>query len=318
MLVRMLVSCGVKWLSSAHRVSALLLVIGCVLFAQSKLRADAPHMFYPIIVAAVLSGLIMSETAGKTDAFSRFIMLAVCMAALTVGLAFLKSACGKFFCPYLLSVVFVVFAVIIVSVNESFLSGGKLNLVWVSLVAGVLFLVILNEPLNAWRPLSPLSMPEGYGPSLFKAANGILVPVGVEKNAYLTVEYLKANATPDRKIFIGGIRHDLLYINNVLIYFFSGRACATRYHVLDPGVVTTEKVQEEIINGLRKNNVEYVVLRQMPLLNEPNMSSVSSGIHLLDNYIRQNYKVVAQYGPYYIMRLSLSLVDPGSSHASTT
>jgi hypothetical protein len=82
--------------------------------------------------------------------------------------------------------------------------------------------------------------------------------------------------------------------------------------VLDPGVVTTEKVQDEIINDLRKNNVEYIVLRQMPLLNEPNKSSVSSGIHLLDNYIRQNYAVAVQYGPYYIMKLSPSHIDSGS------
>jgi hypothetical protein len=69
---------------------------------------------------------------------------------------------------------------------------------------------------------------------------------------------------------------------------------------LCPGVVTTERVQAEIVAELQRQKVRYVVLLAVPA-KEPNESSRGSGVTLLDRFINEYYERVAAYGRYSIL-----------------
>lgn len=101
--------------------------------------------------------------------------------------------------------------------------------------------------------------------------------------------FINKNTNPDEFIFIGDARHDQLIGNDMLLYFLSDRQSATKYYELHPGLVTTYKIQQEIISDLIHKNVSFIVLNNSQQQLEPNMSSVSSGVFDLDNFIRTNY-----------------------------
>ena len=72
--------------------------------------------------------------------------------------------------------------------------------------------------------------------------------------------YVNALMPKEEKIFVGLHRHDVIIVNDVLMYFILNRPNATRYHELHPGIADTQPVQQEIIKDLKKNDVSVVVL----------------------------------------------------------
>jgi hypothetical protein len=115
------------------------------------------------------------------------------------------------------------------------------------------------------------------------------------------VEYIRAHTIDDESIFVGNRRHDLIFVNDVGFYFLSNRLSATKYHDLFPGVATTRAVQEVIVHDVESKNVNWIILMNMPQSGEPNNSSVSSGVHYLDDFIRSKYFRVAAFGDYEIL-----------------
>ncbi len=92
-------------------------------------------------------------------------------------------------------------------------------------------------------------------------------------------------------VFIGLQRHDLVEANDVSLYFLAERPIPTRYHQFDPGVTDTFPVQLEIIEGLERHDVRWLVLVDWPQPREPNGSARSTGVSVLDEYIRQRYRL---------------------------
>ena len=115
------------------------------------------------------------------------------------------------------------------------------------------------------------------------------------------IQYVQRRVPPGGVIYVGNMRHDKIFVSNGIFYFLSGRSSATRYAELHPGVATTAKVQSEIINDLKVHKVEYIVLWLAPTPEEPNRSAESSGVTILDDFIRANYKHVAEFGSYTIL-----------------
>ena len=115
--------------------------------------------------------------------------------------------------------------------------------------------------------------------------------------------YIQAHTAPDERIFVGLARHDRIYASDVIFYFLAERHSATRYHELISGVATTRPVQEEIVADLERQAVRYVVTTDnYEGVHEPNASALSSGVTLLDDYIRAHYEPVATFVAYTIWR----------------
>jgi hypothetical protein len=141
------------------------------------------------------------------------------------------------------------------------------------------------------------------------------VPVGLERMRcfYLkpdevhAIEYVEAHTTPSDTIYVGAGRHDKLLQNDLVFYFVSERMSGTKWHDLHPGIQTTQEIQAEMIADLKRTGTTYVVLdSSFDDWIEPNQSRFSSGVRLLDDYIRQNYSQVASFGPISILRLNSS------------
>lgn len=105
----------------------------------------------------------------------------------------------------------------------------------------------------------------------------------------------------DEFIFVGNLRHDRIYVNDALMYFLIQRPIAVKWNEMHPGVITTETVQHQIIAALEKRQVRIAVLADMPQSQEPNESSQSSGVELLDIYLAQNFRTMQQVGRYRIV-----------------
>jgi hypothetical protein len=118
----------------------------------------------------------------------------------------------------------------------------------------------------------------------------------------MAIKYVQDYVHKGELIYVGNYRHDTIIINDVMFYFLSERNSATKYNELSPGSATTISVQQEIVEELKHNRVAYIVLNSSYEAKEPNESSVSSGVRLLDDFIINNYQITKQFGPYAIWK----------------
>lgn len=109
---------------------------------------------------------------------------------------------------------------------------------------------------------------------------------------------IQRRTEPGERIFVGNARHDQIFINDAMLYFLSDRLPATRIHELHHGLATTTTtVQRQIIEQLEDNKVRLVVLRDEGEL-DPRCLPLPPDATVLDDYLREHFAPVAQYGRY--------------------
>ena len=126
--------------------------------------------------------------------------------------------------------------------------------------------------------------------------------VSISQEQEQVAQYLQMYTQPDEYVFIGNSQHDLIFINDLLLYFLADRRSPTKYTELHPGLATTLPVQQTIARDLAEKDVQWVVMMQSWPSNEPNASSISSGVTFLDDYIRQHYQPETTFGSYQVWR----------------
>ena len=144
-----------------------------------------------------------------------------------------------------------------------------------------------------------------HGPTLptvcySQLARAGCVPVGHDREG--VADYLQANTRSDEYVFVGNSRHDLLFVNDLLLTFLVDRRSPTKYAELHPGLATTLPTQQVIANDLAEKDVQWVVTMQVWESREPNASSISSGVTFLDDYIREHYRPERTFGSYQVWR----------------
>jgi hypothetical protein len=126
------------------------------------------------------------------------------------------------------------------------------------------------------------------------------IKVQLERHYYSDlISYIVSKTRPGEKIYSGVIDHSRIYINDSLIYFLSGRQPANRFLELDPGLASTAPSQKEIIRSLDESRVRLIVLLSIEN-KELNLASESNNVRLLDSYIRSNYEMTRDFGPYVV------------------
>jgi hypothetical protein len=129
----------------------------------------------------------------------------------------------------------------------------------------------------------------------------------IDQDHLNTLVFLKAHTHAGDYIYIGLDRHDKVFINDVALYFLADLRSATKWHQFDPGLQTSAPIQQEMIDDIKRHPPRYVVLEsQWDDILEPNASAQSSGIVLLDKYIRRNFRAVATFGTISVYRDSRS------------
>lgn len=82
-----------------------------------------------------------------------------------------------------------------------------------------------------------------------------------------------------------------------LSIFASHRLPATRWSHFDPDLQNRYDIQVQIVQEFEVNTPPHVVLdSEFDRVNEPNDSSRSSGVTLLDEYIHKNYQYTQTFG----------------------
>jgi hypothetical protein len=126
----------------------------------------------------------------------------------------------------------------------------------------------------------------------------------VDPDREAAIRFIVQNTSPDERIFIGLSRHDKIFVNDVSSYFQANRLPATKWHHFDPGLQTSAKIQSEIINDLERNKPGYIWLESTwENFSESNESANSSGVTILDEYIRGKYKLDRNFGQISVWRL---------------
>jgi hypothetical protein len=137
------------------------------------------------------------------------------------------------------------------------------------------------------------------------------MPVGLERLACFrispemseTVHYVQEHTTINEPIFVGLSRHDKILANDVLLYFAVNRRPATKWHHFDPGLQTSYAIQQEMVKELQRAKPKLIVLEaRWADAHEPNGSANSSGVTLLDDYLRTSFTPVARFGPNTVLQ----------------
>jgi len=161
------------------------------------------------------------------------------------------------------------------------------------LISGIYLYSPVKTMINNVMITSPLECYSGI-----ERAGGVFISRDQER----AVEFIQQHTSKNEPIFVGNERHDKIFINDIGFYYLAERPCATFYHILEPGLATTLLVQKSIITDLISRDVKWIVLADMQHPEEDNLSSESSGVYVLDDWIRENYELREQFKRYKIYK----------------
>ncbi len=169
----------------------------------------------------------------------------------------------------------------------------------VTLLVGLALIAVYGVERRAGQLLHPPAGAAVPGP----AGDGVqTAPADARALGGLEAELAQVTR-PGEPIFVTDARTDRVTAGNSLLYVITAHPNATRYDVMQPGVVTTAPVQNEIVASLAREQTRVVVRWLDPRAerNEPNGSSRSSGVHILDAYLSSHYRAIARYGDYRVL-----------------
>jgi hypothetical protein len=151
---------------------------------------------------------------------------------------------------------------------------------------------------------------------LDKCAGIVEAEITPDKDFYVGSDWVVRAVTDLQKesgpMFVAAERHDRIFASPIVLHFFAGRPSATYFYQFDPGITTTKEVQQRIIADLEKNQVQTVFVWRTTLPTEPNLSSISSGVYLLDSYLASTYGEVKVDDNYRILtrRAATTTIEP--------
>jgi hypothetical protein len=153
------------------------------------------------------------------------------------------------------------------------------------------------------RRVVPLVHPPQLERLQLDAADGVRTEPREAQALERLVADVRARVPAGAPIFVANPRHDLVRVGAPLVYVLADRPNPTRYDVMQPGVVTTEPVQREIVRDLRRSDTRVVVRWLSPVADqrEPNGSGRSSGVHVLDEELRQRFRPAARFGDFQVL-----------------
>jgi hypothetical protein len=153
------------------------------------------------------------------------------------------------------------------------------------------------------RQAALIAHPVGDRSPRVAAADGVRVASADATAIEALARYVDARVPPGDPIFVAPPRFDRVRVGDPLLYVLLDRPNPTRYDVMQPGVVTKRGVQEEMVSDLRSSRPRVVVrwLAPTALEREPNGSGKSSGVVVLDAYLRSAYRPAARFGDYLVL-----------------
>jgi MFS family permease len=117
------------------------------------------------------------------------------------------------------------------------------------------------------------------------------------------VRFVLSNTTPGQPIFVVDGQNDKTFANDNSFYFLIGRRPASKWYHFDPGLQSSQVIQDQIVRDLEEQKPPLIVIdTEFDGVEEHNDSAKHSGVMTLDNYINICYQEVAEMKPYKILR----------------
>ena len=104
---------------------------------------------------------------------------------------------------------------------------------------------------------------------------------------------------PGEPVFSGALDMSRLFINDAMLYFVADRPPAVRNFELEPGLANTPGGQRDIVEALESKRVKTVILLDQSS-DEPNRTSTSNGVHILDLFVRTHFRETRRFGAYSV------------------
>jgi hypothetical protein len=176
------------------------------------------------------------------------------------------------------------------------LAGNVLPNVGLGILIALAFFLYGFKPADRWKhQLLTLKLTQT---SAISRADSVRIP----SDQADAIRYIQAHLPTGNKVYVGTTSHSHVLTNDALFPFLAERPLATRHYMWIPGVTNSLPVQSEIVRELKNNGVQYAVLFDAPTSTEDNLSSVDSGVTLLDDYLKRNYREVTVLGRYHILQ----------------
>jgi hypothetical protein len=123
------------------------------------------------------------------------------------------------------------------------------------------------------------------------AADGVREETGAAASLNKVLAEVDRRTRPGEPIYVAAPRHDRVRVGYPLLYVLAQRPNATRYDVMQPGVVTRARVQREIVSDLERRRVRLVVRWVAPSATrrEDNGSGRQRGSRVLDAYLATRF-----------------------------
>jgi hypothetical protein len=134
-----------------------------------------------------------------------------------------------------------------------------------------------------------------------QAADGVRTAPADAAALRALIPYVRARAPGGAPVLVAPPRYDRVRVGDPMLGVLLDRRNPTRYDVAQPGVVTTAKVQREMARDLRGTPVVVRWLSALAREREPNGSSRSSGVFVLDRAIARGYRPAARFGDYVVL-----------------
>jgi hypothetical protein len=190
---------------------------------------------------------------------------------------------------------------VVLAVGLALAAAGERSRAWRgALVAALALVAVHGLERRAGQLLHPPALAAVPAP----VADGVKTSPADARALRALLPRLRALAPHGAPIFVAPPRFDRVRVGDPLLYVLAGRPNPTRYDVIQPGVVTTARVQREMVGDLARARPPVVVRwrDRRALEIEPNASARSSGVTLLDAWLRSRYGAPERYGPYVLLR----------------
>jgi len=173
-------------------------------------------------------------------------------------------------------------------------------------IAVIVILLLFPFQETRWRIMSGIEkLSLGNSDFINRCLNPImprLVCVSADPDYIETAKYIQQNSATNDRIYVGTDRHDRIFANAIALYFMAERQSVTKWHELHPGIQTSFRIQKVMIQEMQRTPPRYLVLdSRWNNSDEPNASRLSSGITILDEYIRTNFAETQRFGTVVIM-----------------
>lgn len=176
-------------------------------------------------------------------------------------------------------------------------AGERTKPVRIALVCLLALIALQGVDRRAGQLLHPPSLAAVPGP----AGDGVGTSPA-DARALKQLEAAVDRAAPSgAPVFVANPRHDLVRVGDSALYAILDRRNPTRYDTMQPGVITTAKVQREIVRELARTNVVVRWLDPTADRAEPDGAGRSSGVRILDDYLAADFASRGRFGAYELL-----------------